>query len=85
MCQHFLENELKANMDQKSIEKVNLKIYQRFPNLAKKKPQIAKQSEGRYLLIYSGSGTTPDGKQIQQKVRVVATEDGRIINTSMSR
>lgn len=72
-------------MEQKSVAKVNQTIYQQFPHLAKKAPQVSKQSEGRYLLIYSSSGTTPDGKQIRQKVRVLATEDGRIISTSLSR
>jgi len=72
-------------METKSIEKVNQKIYRQYPPLANKKPKVSKQGEGRYLLIYTSAGTSPDGKNIQQKIRVVATEDGRILKTSMSR
>jgi hypothetical protein len=72
-------------MDKKSIDKVCRSIYRKFPPLKNKSPKVSSQGEGRYLLIFSGSGKTPDGKTIHQNVRVVATEDGRIIKTSMSR
>jgi hypothetical protein len=71
-------------MDSKAQEKVCKNIYQRFPPLQDKRPKVSKQGEN-YLLIFSGAGETPDGKRIQQTVRVVATEDGKIIKTSMSR
>ena len=72
-------------MDKKSIESVCHKIYHRFPPFRNKAPKVSKQGSDRYLLIFSGSGTTPDGKNIQQTLRVVATDDGRIIKTSMNR
>lgn len=72
-------------MDQKTIESVCKKIYRKFPPFRDKAPQVTKQGDARYLLIFSGSGITPDGKTIQQTIRVVTTEDGRIIKTSMNR
>jgi len=72
-------------MDKQAIDKVCRSIYRRFPPLKHKSPKVSSQGSGCYLLIFSGSGKTPDGKTIQQTVRVVATEDGRIIKTSMSR
>ncbi len=72
-------------MDQKSVEKVCKQVYRRFPPFDDQLPKVSKQAEGRYLLVFSGSATAPDGKMFQQKIRVVATEDGRIIKTSMSR
>lgn len=72
-------------MDKQAIEKVCRNIYRRFPSLKNKSPKVSSQGSGRYLLVFSGSGKTPDGKTIQQTVRVVATEDGKIIKTSMSR
>ncbi len=72
-------------MDTKVIEKVCNQIYRRFPPVKDKKPKVSKQSDDRYLLIFSSSGTAVDGKKIQQTIRVVASSDGRIIKTSMSR
>lgn len=72
-------------MDKQAIDKVCRSIYRRFPPLKDKHPKVSNHGPGRYLLIFSGSGKTPDGKSIQQTVRVVATEDGRVIKTSMSR
>jgi hypothetical protein len=72
-------------MEKKAIDRVCSQIYRRFPPLKNASPKITKQGEGRYLLIFSGSGKGPDGKQIQQTLRVVASADGRILKTSMSR
>ena len=72
-------------MEQNVIDKICKQIYKRFPPLKENPPRVSKQSEGRYLLVFSSSGRTPDGKSVQQTVRVVATEDGKIIKTSMSR
>jgi len=72
-------------MEKKAVEKVCKLIYRRFPPLENKRPKVTSRGKGRYLLVFSGSGKAPDGKTIQQTIRVVATEDGRIIKTSMSR
>jgi len=72
-------------MDKKALDKVCSQVYRRFPPVKDKKPKVTKQSEDRYLLIFSGSGESPDGKKIQQTVRVVASPEGRILKTSMSR
>lgn len=71
-------------MEKKALDKVCREIYRKFPPLKDKKPKVSKQGNN-YLLVFSDSGHTPDGKTIQQAVRVVATEDGKIIKTSMSR
>lgn len=72
-------------MDRNTLNSVCEKVYRRFPIVANKKPKVTAQGNGRYLLIFSSSGKTPDGKTIQQSVRVVTTDDGRIIKSSMSR
>ncbi len=72
-------------MDKNALDKVCHQIYQRFPPVKNKRPKVSVQGNDRFLLIFSGSGKTPDGKTIAQTVRVVATADGRIIKTSMSR
>lgn len=72
-------------MDKKSVDKICKNIYKRFPPLSGIRPKVSKQGDERFLLVFSGSGKTPDGMTIQQTVRVVATDDGKIIKTSMSR
>lgn len=72
-------------MDNNSIEKVCNIIYRRFPTFKDQRPRVTKRGEGNYLLLFSSCGKTPDGKIIQQIVRVVASEAGQIIKTSMSR
>lgn len=72
-------------MDKKSIERVCKNIYRKYPMLNGKKPKVTLRGEDRYLLIFSGTGKTPDGKSITNTVRVVADENGRIVKTSMSR
>ena len=72
-------------MDKKALDKVCSQVYRRFPPVKDKKPKVTKQSDDRYLLIFSGSGESPDGRKIQQTVRVVVSPEGRILKTSMSR
>lgn len=72
-------------MDKIALEKVCKSIYRRFPPLKDKRPNVSKQGEDRFLLVFCGSGETPNGKTIKQTVRVVANEDGKILKTSMSR
>lgn len=72
-------------MEKNALDKVCCRIYKQFPPLNNKRPKVLKQNENRYLLIFSGSGKTPNGKTIQQTVRVVADQNGRILKTSMER
>jgi hypothetical protein len=72
-------------MDKAIIEKVCKQVYRQFPFVRGQEPKITRQSDQRYLLVFSGSGQTPDGQNIHQKVRVTITQDGKIIKTSMSR
>ena len=72
-------------MESNALDKVCKNIYRRFPTVSGKRPKVSKQGDDRYLLIFSGKGETPDGKTIQQTLRVVATEDGKVVKTSMSR
>jgi hypothetical protein len=72
-------------MDKIALEIICKKIYQQYPLIRDQKPTISKQGTDRYLLIFSHSGKAPDGMSIQQQIRVVATADGQILKTSMSR
>jgi hypothetical protein len=72
-------------MDKNILEKVCQDVYQRFPVVKGRQPKVSKQAQDRYLLVFSGTGKSPDGQSIQHMLRVVAAADGRILKTSMSR
>ena len=72
-------------MDKSTLDTLCQQVYRKFPNVKGLAPVVTKQGEDRYLLVFTGSGATPDGKTIQQKVRVVATGAGQIIKSTMSR
>lgn len=72
-------------MERSVLDKVCRQVYRRFPNLKDKKPKVTSQGNDRYLLLFSNSGKTPDGKTIKQTVRVVTDNTGRILKTSTSR
>jgi len=72
-------------MNKKALDKVCKNIYNRFPHLKNTRPRVSKQGEDRFLLVFSGSGETPDGHKIKQTLRVVSSDDGEILKTSMSR
>ena len=72
-------------MNKSILEKVCQDVYRRFPVVKGCHPKVSKQAEDRYLLVFSSAEKSPDGQSIQQMLRVVTAEDGRIIKTSMSR
>jgi hypothetical protein len=72
-------------MDKTTLDKLCRQIYKQFPIVQDKNPVVSKQGNDRYLLVFSSSGKTPDGKTIQHQIRVVATEAGQILKSSMSR
>ncbi len=77
-------------VDTKTIQAINKKVAQRFPEVARAKPKVQQQkSPGKkdpnYLLIYKAQVKGPGGEIIPRNVRVVATPSGKIIKMSTSR
>jgi hypothetical protein len=72
-------------MDKTTLDNLCKQIYKQFPVVKDKTPAVSKQGNDRYLLVFSSSGTTPDGKTIQHKIRVVTTAEGQILKSTMSK
>lgn len=79
-------------MNQKAKNKVNKQVYRRFPNLNGAKPKVQQQknstsskSNVTYLLTYKGSAKLSGSKSMPIIIRVVSTEDGKILKLSSSR
>jgi len=59
-------------------------IYQKFPEVHGVIPKERAMGT-QTLLIFEGSAQTANGKSIKRTVRVVVSEDGKILKTTTSR
>ncbi len=65
------------------LEKVNRRVYRRFPEVRGSKPRLRR--EGEYIrLTYRGKGLTADGHVLPRQVRVLVTPGGRILKMTTS-
>jgi len=72
-------------MEKNTLDRLCKQVYRQYPMVKGKTPYITKQGSDRYLLVYTAQSETPDGKSIQQKVRIVADESGMILKSTMSK
>ena len=66
-------------------EKVNRKVYRQFPELEGKSPSVSARPDGEKLYTYHGSVSLPNGRSMSRVVRVVVSENGRILKLTSSR
>ena len=71
-------------MEREIFDIVHEEITRRYPHLSEAEPSVSKQGDN-YLIIYRSAGKTPDGQEVVQLVRVVASGSGKILKISMSR
>jgi hypothetical protein len=80
-------------MDDKHLDSICKQIYKRFPEVSGSLPKIQSQKSplgsgdaaSQYLLVFQGNRAAADGKSIHRIVRVVASEQGRILKVTTSR
>lgn len=81
-------------MNQDIIKTINQVVYRRFPEVKGKKPKIqllklsgtrSAENEKKYLLVYGSQANLSDHQILSRLVRVVATEDGRIVKITTSK
>ena len=83
-------------MDPEAVDRIAIRIYRQFPEVAGAKPKVRKQpvpkgkkrppnGNGNYLITFNGYGRTADGRNIPRWVRVVAKRDGRIVKITTSK
>jgi hypothetical protein len=72
-------------MEAHSIDQVCKQVYQRFPDLRGSRPQVQPYAGGQFLLLFTGTAKTADGRTMNQTVRVVASADGAIKKMTTSR
>lgn len=75
------------------IQKVNRQIYRQFPEVKGVQPKVRRQSAAQgtsvstpsYLLTYQAQSILPGSKSMSRAVRVVVTENGRVLKVTTSR
>ena len=79
-------------MNVQYLKSISSKISRQFPEVAKSKPKVQRQSGQKsrsststYLITYRGKAQTADGKSINRVVRVTADDGGKIIKITTSR
>lgn len=81
-------------MESRAIEVISNSIHKQFPEFAGSKPKVRLQADSKtsgklksptYLLTFESKVLTAGGKSLTRWVRVVATEEGKIIKVTTSR
>lgn len=82
-------------MDPETVSRIAAQVYKKFPDVKGKKPRIraqnanggakSKKQTNTFLLTFRGFGSGPGGKKIPRLVRVVASNNGKILKVSTSR
>ncbi len=67
------------------MENIYQKVYQKFPEVAGKKPTRHNQPDGKTLLIFKGESISATGIKIPKVIRVIVDQNGKIIKMSTSR
>lgn len=72
-------------MESQALNSICSQIYRRFPEVNGVHPKVQPYSGDKFLLIFTGKGTAANGKAISHNIRVVASQDGKIIKVTSSR
>ena len=80
-------------MDDKHLDSICKQIYKRFPEVSGSRPKVQAQkltsgnndTPSQYLMVFQGDQATADGKSIKRILRVVVSEQGRILKVTTSR
>ncbi|MDX9849635.1 MAG: hypothetical protein RBT01_03945 [Anaerolineaceae bacterium] len=67
------------------MDEIFQKVYQKFPEVAGKKPVRHNQPDGKTLLVFKGEGKAANGTRIPRVVRVVIDQNGKILKMTTSR
>lgn len=72
-------------MNQQVLNSVCQQVYRRFPAVSGSQPKVQPRAGDQFLLIFNGAAKAADGRKIAQTVRVVVSQDGKIVKVTTSR
>lgn len=67
------------------LEKVNERVYRKFPEVNGKKPSVQTRPGDQFLLLYQGEVDLGSGLKMKRVVRAVVDHKGKIIKITTSR
>lgn len=72
-------------MEKSILNAVCQQVYSRHPEVRNSQPNITEQSDGKFLVIFTGTAFGSNGKPIPRTVRAVVDANGKITKLSSSR
>ncbi len=72
-------------MEKSILTKVCQQVYSRHPEVRNTQPKITEQSDGKSLLIFTGTAFSANGKPIPRTIRAVVDSSGKVVKISSSR
>jgi hypothetical protein len=75
-------------MDKKTIEKINRKVVQSFPEMRGVRPKVKREqarSGVQYRLTYKGTAELPGGRTLKRVAHVLVDEGGKVLRMSTSK
>jgi hypothetical protein len=75
-------------MDAEILSRVCAQIYSKYPDVNGIRPKVHAQTKvggTNHLLIFTGSAKSTGGKILSRVLRVVVTDDGKIIKVTTSK
>jgi hypothetical protein len=77
-------------VDRDVVDKINRKVAKQHPEMKGVHPTVRREPKSKrggvtYSLTYKGQANLPGGQKLKRVVRVVATEEGRILRMSTSK
>lgn len=72
-------------MERELVTAICRQVYRRFPEMEGRSPKVKIQGESQVLLIFSTKVTSASGRTLEKTVRVVASDNGKILKMSESR
>ncbi len=70
-------------MEKQTLEKINHRVFRKFPEMRGIKPSVRRRGEV-IQLIYRSQARTPDGHILNRWVRVLVTPEGKILKMTTS-
>lgn len=72
-------------MDRQLLSNVCEQVYHRFPEVSGSRPKVQSRPGDQFLLVFTGASKAADGRKINQTVRVVVSQSGKIIQMTASK
>ena len=72
-------------LEKSVLDKVNERVYRKFPEVKGKRPKIQARPNDQTLLVYQGVVELGSGMKMNRTVRAVIDKNGKVVKITTSR